>query len=273
MSQLIKPLAVLDTVLDLKDSCNFAIEKSAQNITAQKYRANSATANQLVFAVQVPSLSTVVSRNVILSADLTFKLSGTPPQYNYLWNGDAVNQSWGGTNYQQGDTVAPFLLHSLFTNATVQINNTSVVLNDVQRVLDPILRGLDPQKIQEMYGSTPCQLDYYGQYLNALPEGEVNAGALGANIVPNKGYESRWNSPFNRALNMNCKALESRNAFEIVSIAGNTPGGSVASNRDVTITIHVEEALVLSPYLFGGKIDEPGLSGITQMNMTFLLIG
>ena len=271
MSQLIRPLAVLDSVLDLKDSCHFAVEKSAQNITAQKYKANSATANQLVFAIQVPSLSTVVSRNIIISADLTFQLNGTVPQYSYLWNGDAVNQTWNAVSYQQGDTVAPFLLHSLINNATVQINNTSVVLNDVQRVLDPILRGLNPQKIQEMYGSTPCQLDYYADYTNALPEGESNAGALAANIVPNKGYESRWNSPFNRALNMNCKALESRNSFEIKSIVGNTPGANPAVAQTVTITIHVEEPLVLSPYLFGGDIDAPGLSGITQMNYTFSL--
>jgi hypothetical protein len=271
MSQLINPVSVRDTVLDLKDSCNFAVNKSAQNITSQSYKANSQTPNQLVFAIQVPSLSTVVSRNIIISADLSFRLTGTVSQYAYLWNADAVNQTWNDAVYRAGDTFSPFLLHSLMKNATVQINNTSVVLNDVQRVLDPLLRGLDPKKIQEMYGSTTTQLDYYARLRSALPEGVVSADAIPGNIVPNAGYTARWNSPFNRGSNQNCEALESRNSFIIKSITGNTVGPQGGAVKTVDIVVHIEEPLLLSPYLFGGDIDEPGMAGVTQMNFTFSL--
>jgi hypothetical protein len=122
-----------------------------------------------------------------------------------------------------------------------------------------------------MYGSTPTQLDYYARYRDALPEAVTNADAIGSNIIPNSGYTSRWNSPFNRGFNQNCHDLESRNSFTITSITGNTVGPQGGAARTVNIVVHVEEPLLLSPYLFGGDIDQAGMSGITQMNFTFSL--
>ena len=51
MSQLIKPLSVKDTVLDISDSLDFAVFKSGQNITSQKYQANSSSSTQHVYAI------------------------------------------------------------------------------------------------------------------------------------------------------------------------------------------------------------------------------
>lgn len=167
------------------------------------------------------------------------------------------------------DNFAPFPLHQLTNNMTCQINNTSVVQNNVNQILDPILRGLDKEKIQTLYGSTPTQLDYWGDYVSALPQVVANANALAAAVdATQKPLINTWNSPFNSAAYQNCKDLDSRASFEIVSIVGNTPAGNAAAVKNVQITIRVREPLILSPFLFGGDQEHSGLVGITQLNFT-----
>jgi hypothetical protein len=150
-----------------------------------------------------------------------------------------------------------------------QLNNTSVVQNNVNQILDPILRGLDKQKIQELYGSTPTQLDYWGDYVTALPQSVTNAGALAAAVDGGQNpLIQTWNSPFNTAEAQNTKDLDSRASFEIVSIVGNTAQGNAEGDKVVQITIRVREPLILSPFLFGGDQEQSGLVGITQLNFT-----
>jgi len=269
MSQMIKPLSVKDTVLDINDSLDFAVFKSGQNITSQKYQANSSSSTQHVYAIQVPSTSTVVSRNVIWGSDITFSLTGNVTPYEYLWNGVPINQVNNGAAVSGADNFAPFVLHQLTNNMTCQINNTSVVQNNVNQILDPILRGLDKQKIQELYGSTLTQQDYWGDYVSALPQSVVNAGALAAAVdTLQKPLIQTWNSPFNTAEAQNTKELDSRASFEILSIVGNAAQGAAAGVKNVQITIRVREPLILSPFLFGGDIEHSGICGITQLNFT-----
>jgi hypothetical protein len=269
MSQLIKPLAVKDTVLDIADSLDFAVFKSGQNITSQKYQANSASSTQHVYAIQVPSTSTVVSRNVIWGSDITFTLAGSVQPYEYLWNGLPINQTNNGTAVKGADCFAPFVLHQLCNNMTCQLNNTSVVQNNVNQILDPILRGLKKEDIQKWYGATPTQLDYWGNYAEALPQTVANAGALAAQVQATQfPLVSTWNSPFNPGDYQNCKDLDSRASFEILSITGNTPAGNAAANKVVQITIRIREPIILSPFIFSGDCDQTGLVGITQLNFT-----
>jgi hypothetical protein len=269
MSNLIKPLSVKDTVLDISDSIDFAVFKSGQNVTSQKYNANSKSKSQHIYAIQVPSISTVVSRNIIWGSDITFTLTGNVTPYEYLWNGVPINQVNNAIPVQGADSFAPFVLHQLTNNINCQINNTSVVQNNVNQILDPILRGLDKQKIQELYGSTLTQLDYWGDYLTALPQSVANAGALAAAVdAGQKPLLQTWNSPFNTAEGQNTKDLDSRGSFEILSIVGNVAQGNAAGVKDVLITIRVREPLLLSPFLFGGDQEHSGLVGITQLNFT-----
>jgi len=218
---------------------------------------------------QVPSTSTVVSRNIIWGSDITFSLTGNVTPYEFLFNGTAINQTNNGVAVQGADNFAPFILHQLTNNLVCQINNTSVVQNNVNQILDPILRGLDKKKIQELYGSTLTQLDYWGDYVSGLPQQVANAGALAAAVdAGQKPLIQTWNSPFNTAEAQNTKELESRGSFEILSIVGNTAQGAAAGIKNVQITIRVREPLLLSPFLFGGEQEHTGLTGITQLNFT-----
>jgi len=218
---------------------------------------------------QVPSTSTVVSRNIIWGSDITFSLQGNVFPYEYLWNGTGINQTNSAVVVRGADCFSPFVLHALTNNLTCQLNNTSVVQNNVNQILDPILRGLDKQKIQELYGSTLTQLDYWGDYVSALPQQVANEAALGAPVdgtqVP---LIQTWNSPFNTAEAQNTKDLDSRGSFEILSIVGNTAQGAAQGIKNVQIKIRVREPLLLSPFLFGGEQEHTGLVGITQLNFT-----
>jgi hypothetical protein len=217
---------------------------------------------------QVPSTSTVVSRNVIWGSDITFTITGALQPYEYLWNGVPINQTNNNVVVQGADNFAPFVLHQLTNNMTCQINNTSVVQNNVNQILDPILRGLNKHDIEKLYGSTPTQLDYWALGSDSLPQQNVNAGALAASVKQSPLINT-WNSPFNSGAYQNTKDLASRASFEIVSIDGNTPAGAAAvPNKAVTIKIRVREPLLLSPFLFCGSQDETGIVGITQLNFT-----
>lgn len=270
MSNLIRPLSVKDTVLDISDSIDFAVFKSGQNITSQKYQANSQSNTQHTYAIQIPSVNTVLSRNIIWGADITFTISGTVQPYQYLWNSIPINQVNNGVTVQGADCFSPFILHSLTNTITCQLNNTSLVQNNVQQILDPILRGLRKEDVQKWYGSTPTQLDYWGSYNDALPQAVVSSSSLAQSVsLQQVPYIATWNSPFNQADFQNTKDLDSRASFEILSITGNTPAGSTADNRTVAIKVRTREPLILSPFVFNGDTDQTGLVGITQLNFTF----
>ena len=134
MSQQVFPVAVRDEVLNLDDKINYAVLRSGQNISVQKYPAASATAQQMVFNVQSPSTSTIVSRNIALGSTFDITVKGVPATGEFLVNFSQYNIAGtpaGGasTIYQGADCFAPFPINQMITNASLQINNTTVSLN------------------------------------------------------------------------------------------------------------------------------------------------
>jgi hypothetical protein len=99
------------------------------------------------------------------------------------------------------------------------------------------------------------------------PAAGTSAQALQLTHVPS------FNSPFNAFEDANCNNNEvPRGSFKIVSISNNTIGDG-ATTRTVTIRVKSVEPLFVSPFLFGEKVEAPGLCGITQINATFQLAG
>ena len=273
MSQLIKPLSVRDTVLDISDSIDFAVFKSGRNITVQRYQANSASSTQHIYAIQVPSTSTVISRSVIWGSDVAITFAGTVQAYEFLYNLTAINQANNSVIVKGGDCPGRFLLHQLCTNMSIQINNTNVTQSSVQNILDPILRGLTQEDIQRWYGTTPTQADCYGQYPDALPERIFNAAALAAAVDGSQEpYVAKFNSPFNTFEYSNCNHdNQPRASFQIVSITGNTAAGNAPAAKTCTVTFRVREPIICSPFIFSGDMDQVGMSGLTQINATFTM--
>jgi hypothetical protein len=268
MSQQLMPISVRDTVLDLDDKINYAVFRSGQNISVQQYPANSQSSSQHVYAIQVPSTSTVVSRNVVWGSDITFNFTGTVAPYEYLVNMLPISQYNNNVLVVGGDCPAAFPLNKLCTNMSIQINNTTVSV-PVNQVLDPLLRAVDRSEFEQWAGTTPTQLDKYADLLDCLPFDVKNAAALAAPVdelqQPFVGVMNSPLNPFNAAY---CSGnIVSRNSFTLLKVEGNTPAGSVAAVRNVAITIRVREPLFVSPFLFGER-DGAGLAGITQINIT-----
>lgn len=266
MSQQLIPIAVRDTVLDVDDKLHYAVFRSGQNISIQKYPANSQSASQHVYSIQVPSTSTVMSRALIWGSDITFTFQGTVQPYEYLVNLTPIYQTNDDDTVQGADCLAPFPLNQLCSNMTVQINNTNVSL-PVNQVLDPLLRAIDRKEFQQYNGMAPTQLDEYGDLENALPERNINTPALAAAVFQ-EPFIAHFNSPFNNFQLSNCNHDDvPRGAFKIVSITGNTPAAAVAAVKTVSVTVRIREPIFVSPFLFGER-DGAGLAGLTQINIT-----
>jgi hypothetical protein len=268
MSQQLNPISVRDTVLDLDDKINFAVFRSGQNISVQRYPANSQSSSQHVYAIQVPSTSTVVSRNVVWGSDITFSFTGTVAPYEYLVNLLPISQYNNDVLVVGGDAPAAFPLNKLCTNMSIQINNTTVSV-PVNQVLDPLLRAVDRSEFEQWAGTTPTQLDKYSNLLDCLPFDVKNTAALAAPVDElQQPFVGSMNSPLNPYDAAYCSGNNvSRNSFDILAITGNTPAGSVAAVKNVTVTLRVREPLFVSPFLFGER-DGAGLAGITQINIT-----
>ena len=279
MSQQVFPFAVRDEVLNLDDKINYAVLRSGQNISVQKYPAASATNQQLVFNVQVPSTSTIVSRNIALGSTFDITVTGVPAVGEFLVNFSQYNVLGGAGNavvYQGADSLAPFPINQMITNSSIQINNTTVSL-PTNQVLDALLRCVDKKEFERWNSTCPTQLDKYATYKQALcqqynagtnaPTAGTSAQALQAVHVPS------FNSPFNNFQDSNCNNNEvPRGSFRILSITGNTVGDG-ATVKTVVIRVKSVEPLFLSPFLFGEKVEAPGLAGITQINATFQMAG
>ena len=237
MSNQIQPILVSDPLLQLDDKINYAVFRGGQNVSTQKFPATSQTSTSHIYAVQIPSTTTVVDRNFIWGSDITFEITGTVLADKFL------------VEYPSNTVLAPFPLNQLCTNMSVQINNTTLSL-PVNQVLDPLLRSVDKDSIARWQGATPTQLDYYGYYPQEAGDG-------------NDFVASAFNG-YDRAVS---RQEPPRGAFP-VSITGNTVGATGALNKVVYLTVSVREPVFISPFIFGEPEGHSGLTGITQINIT-----
>ena len=229
---------MLDPQLCVKSSVNFGVSKGAQNITYHSQAASSATNSGINFSVIVPSLSTVISRKVMLRTQLVFTLSGTPANGHRLIN-------WGV------DTcLAPFAIHQCIQNMNVLLNSSSFTF-DCRNNLDLVLRTMDKDVLEEYANTTPVFFDNYGKYTDA-------AGAL--------------DSPFTEA-STSAAGHRGRGSYP-VSITGNTVSADGATVKNVTITLNLCEPLVMSPFLMSTQSgNSAGFFGIQSMDATINFVG
>jgi hypothetical protein len=240
MSNQIKPVLVQDPLLALDDKIAYAVFRGGANVSTQKFNATSSSSTSHIYNIQVPSTSTVMSRQLVWGSDITFTIQGNTTVGKYL------------LNYPVDTVLAPFPLNQLTSNASIQINNTTVQL-PVNQVLDVLLRNLAKDQINRWNSSTPTQLDYFGDY-NQIAGGEFT------NMVA---------SPFNGAFQTLDRRDPPRGAFP-VTITGNTIGVADESlARTVTLTVSVREPVFVSPFIFGDGEGQAGLTGITQINANF----
>ena len=123
-----------DKIGCLTNKVKYAVNKGGQNITAMPFKAISTSTSAHVYNITVPSLETVISREVLWQSTVTLKITpkvdGSKPYGQFL------------VNYGVTDALAPFPLHQLVTNMTATINNNTVSQN-IQDTLPTLLRLID----------------------------------------------------------------------------------------------------------------------------------
>ena len=87
-----------DRICCITSKVKFQVVKGGQNITCQPFKAVSSSATAQVFNVTVPSLETIISREVLWRSTVTLKITGTnKPGAEFL------------VNYGVTDALAAFL--------------------------------------------------------------------------------------------------------------------------------------------------------------------
>ncbi|MFM7978416.1 MAG: phage major capsid domain-containing protein, partial [Candidatus Fonsibacter sp.] len=134
----------------------YQVLKGGQNVTCQTFKAISHSTSNHVYNVAVPTLETIISREVLWKSTVTLKVTteGRPP---------------GGfaCNYGVTDALAPFPLRSLVNVMSATINNNTVYFN-VQETLPLLLLMVDPEEFAKYDSMTPTALDYLADYDDAL---------------------------------------------------------------------------------------------------------
>ena len=147
-----------DKIGCLTNKVKYAVNKGGQNITAMPFKAISATTSAHVYNITVPSLETIISREVLWQSTVTIKIqdkNNNKPYGQFL------------VNYGVTDALAPFPLHQMVTTMTTTINNNTVSMN-IQDTLPTLLRMIDAEELAKYECMTPTGLDYLQDYLSLI---------------------------------------------------------------------------------------------------------
>ena len=155
MSETFEKILVKDDRLGcISSKVKYQVFKGGQNITCQAYNAISQSTTNHVYNVAVPSLETIVSREVLWKSTVTLKIHS--PEEERMGGVFTVN-------YGVADALAPFPLHSLVNVMSATINNNTVSFN-VQETLPLLLRMVDPEELATYDSMTPTTLDFLANY-------------------------------------------------------------------------------------------------------------
>ena len=285
-----------DRIGCITDKIKYGVLKGGQNITSQSFKAISASPSAHVFNIAVPSLETIIDREVLWTCSLTLRIDCqtiASATGNKTKGKGAGFENMFAVNYGVTDALGPFALHQLVSTMTTTINNNSVSMN-VQDVLPALLRMCDPDELAEYDSTTPTMLDYLANYRNGVDlmgyqilrttggggtsrpavftvgVPTVPTGALLTATASQKflSYPSNVLSyDMNRVVSGG-KFRTPRGSFIIKRISNAATGGTIPAVGDATIYVDVQitEPLLLSPFIFGSTDNKAGFYGITNMN-------
>ena len=289
MSETFEKVLVKDDRLGcITSKVKFQVFKGGQNITSQPFKAISETITSHVYNITVPSLETIISREVLWRSTITLKISNPTKSTSDFC-----------VNYGVTDALGPFPLHSLVSTMTATINNNTITQN-MSETLPILLRMVDPEEFAKYNSMTPTCLDYLGDYRDGVHAMEFQldlAGAVGASIRPTvflpaatntqpvegqgvtffanrpQSYMSHANNVL--AYDMNRPAgtayyHKPRGSWKLKELYSKDAQGNhrtpLLTDTDVYAVFEVCEPLLLSPFVFGSGFGKQGFYGIQNMN-------
>ena len=261
----------------------FQVLKGGQNITCQPFKAISETKASHVYNVTVPSLETIISREVLWQSTVTLKITTT---------GKAAADF--AVNYGVTDALAPFPLHSLVTTMTATINNNTISQN-MMDTLPILLRMVDSEEFAKYDCMTPTALDYLAEYKDGVhrmdfqldqnsqgqpcaymrdatdsqpPAANTFTGTKSTAFVsyPNNSLAFDMNRPAATAYYHKPRGAWKLEALYAVDASTNAQRVPRVTDTVVYARFKVTEPLLLSPFVFGSGYGKQGFYGIQTMN-------
>ena len=283
MSETFEKVLVKDDRLGcITSKVKFQVLKGGQNITCQPFTAISQTNASHVYNVTVPSLETIISREVLWKSTVTLKISHPNKSPNEF-----------AVNYGVTDALAPFPLHSLVTTMTATINNNTISQN-MMDTLPILLRMVDSEEFAKYDSMTPTALDYLADYRDGVHPMEfqlhTNTGGQPCAYAPGpaesdppiangtfvgartQSYLSHANNILGYDMNRPAGTAyyhKPRGAWKLKALyAMNGTNKIVPRVADTVVyaQFEVTEPLLLSPFVFGSGFGKQGFYGIQTMN-------
>ena len=285
-----------DKIGCLTNKVKYQVLKGGQNITAQPFKAISATTSAHVYNVTVPSLETIISREVLWSSEITLCITSSAT--NATNNTAQKPYDMFLINYGVTDALSAFPLHSLVTNMTCTVNNNTVSMN-VQDTLPILLRLIEQDELSEYESGTPTCLDYLANYrdgvepmayqLDVIGTGmartlqifQPNAAEADGVTTPGAGYTNgtknrSWMSYPNNSLAYDMSRPSASNkkkprgTWKLLQLYALDNTGAQRPPKVTDLTVYarfkVVEPLLLSPFVFGNPGGKQGFYGIQTMN-------
>ena len=261
----------------------FQVLKGGQNITCQPFKAISETKASHVYNVTVPSLETIISREVLWQSTVTLKITTTSKAAADF-----------AVNYGVTDALAPFPLHSLVTTMTATINNNTISQN-MMDTLPILLRMVDSEEFAKYDCMTPTALDYLAEYKDGVHrmDFQLDQNALGQTCAymrdaansqppvsgtftgtkstafvsyPNNSLAFDMNRPAATAYYHKPRGAWKLEALYAVDASTNAQRVPRVTDTVVYARFKVTEPLLLSPFVFGSGYGKQGFYGIQTMN-------
>jgi len=282
MSETFEKILVKDDRLGcITPKVKFQVLKGGQNITCQPFKAISETKASHVYNVTVPSLETIISREVLWQSTVTLKITTT----NKFDEDFAVN-------YGVTDALAPFPLHSLVTTMTATINNNTVSQN-IMDTLPILLRMVDAEEFAKYDCMTPTALDYLADYkdgvhrmefqldqnegggLCAFLRGTTEPATTGSTTQSTRTTSFISHPNNSLSFDMNRPAATAyyhkpRGAWKLEALYALDSSGTrkipIRTDTVVYAQFRVTEPLLMSPFIFGSGYGKQGFYGVQTMN-------
>lgn len=256
MSSDFKLVNVVDAQLeDISHEITLPIHTGASSNTYQQFPSNSNNTSQLIFNVQVPSLSTALSRKILIQSKITLQIDFR----------DDIQENETVFSYAESDALQAFPLNSLISTAQASINNCSVTVNENQ-IIAPLLRMYKAEELEKYNSLCPSLCDafylYYAQAQGSNNNvlGGYNVGSYNNQYIPRGAFPVRI---------VNKDTGVELTSYKIVAGAPPQAGDPATYPRSILIDfVTTEPLLFLSPFISGNSNNASAFLGINNMTIT-----
>jgi hypothetical protein len=264
MSDLFKLVNITDSVLeDITPTLTLPVIQGSTSCNFQNFNSQSnSNTSQVNFNVQIPSLDTVVDRELQLQSTVLLKItlanpSSTPTATR--WASNQVLFNYGATNSLQA-----FPFNALLSTIQCTINTASVTVN-TRQVMSALLKCYNYEELAKYNSLCPSLVDsFYQNYSDGLGS---NNNVLANYSVGSydKTYQGRGVFPvtlYSADANGNKAGATGGLQITATNTGGNPTGGCFYLEFTTT-----EPLLFLSPWISGNSNNKAGMVGINNMTM------